>query len=264
MTTLTLTHIKKLVELEAQVQYDSFPPNGQVPYEVIDCTSSVLLSAPHGAKTFRQNDKEIWHEEDEYTAGMSLLIAEICGISAIVMKWKCRDYDPNYTNRDDLPYKKEVGKLINEKGVHYVIDLHGAALFSEKLDSDQTIDLGTRQQKADDPPSINLAHVNYLEGLLGDVGGQCEATNFVVRRNRFPASGPGTITTFASKHKIPNTDVNVEAIQIEMKPQVRVAQRFPAATLYKSCGPFDANPTCVLHMLQSLANFVEYLKERVN
>ena len=46
-----------------------------------------------------------------------------------------------------------------------------------------------------------------------------------------------------------------------MKPQVRVANRFPTATLYKSCGPYQAQADNVMHMLQSLANFIEYLKE---
>ena len=264
MEKLTLSHFKRLIELEKQIRYDNFPPAGESPFEVINCSSPVLLSAPHGAITYRNNGEQIWHEEDEYTAGMVLLLSEICEVSAIAMKWKCQDYDPNYTNRDDLAYKREITKLIDEHDIRYVLDLHGAALFSKGLDSDQTIDLGTRQKVVKDTPSINLAHVDYFERLLGSIGDRCEIANFVVRRNRFSASGPGTITTFASRQKVLNTDVNVQAMQIEMKPQVRVAQRFPAATLYRSCGPFDADPTCVLHMLQSLANFVEYLKNQAN
>lgn len=264
MEKLNLAHINRLVELEKRIHYDSFPPAGEAPFEVINRNSPVLLSAPHGTITFRNNEKQIWHEEDEYTSGIALLISEICDASAIVMKWKCQDYDPNYTNRDDIAYKREIAKLIDKHGIRYVIDLHGAALFSERLDSDQIIDLGTRQQRAEDPPSINLAHVNYFEGLLANTGDQCEPMSFTVLRNRFPAFGPGTVTTFVSRHKISNTDVNVQALQIEIKPQVRVVHRFPSASLYKTCGSFDANPTCVLHMIQSLAEFVEYLKERVD
>ncbi|MCQ3935715.1 MAG: hypothetical protein DPW18_01585 [Chloroflexi bacterium] len=263
MEKLTLAHIEKLVELEKQVRYDDFPPVGQLPFEVINYDSPVLLSAPHGAITFRNDGKQIWHEEDEYTAGMALLLSEICNTPAIVMKAKCGEYDPNYTEREDIPYKREIQRLIEERGIRFVIDLHGAAMYSPTLDADQTIDLGIRQKSPADTSSIGLEHVEQLELLFSTMEPGCKSSDFVVRRNRFSASNPGTITTFASKHKSINSDMNVQAIQIEMKPQLRVVKRLPSATLYKSCGPFEANPLSVLHTLQSLVNFVAYLKNQI-
>lgn len=261
MKNLTLVQIKDLIELEKQVHYNETPPLGQAPFEIIAYNSPILISAPHGARTRRDSQDQIWHEEDEYTAGMALLLSGICGVSAIAMKFKCGDYDPNFTDKDNIQYKMEIRKLIKQQGVRFVIDLHGAALYSPSLDSDQTIDLGTRQKIPNEKPSIDLVHVEQLEKLLGATTRGCDSSTFVVKRNRFSASSPGTITTFASKHKIPGTDINVQALQIEMKPQVRVAKRFTPATLYKSCGPFEANPACVLHMIQSLVNFIEYLKK---
>lgn len=252
--------IEQLIQIEAEIHYAELPPPGCVPFVVVRRESPVILSAPHGAITFRNNNDEIWHEEDEYTASMALLISEICSVSAIAMKWKCKDYDPNYTESDDLPYKREIRKLIDELGVQFIIDLHGAALYSPKLDKNQTIDLGIRQKNKEDEPSFKLIHVEKFEQFLCANESEFESTDFIVRRNKFPAAGPGTITSFASKQRIPDTDIHVQALQIEMKPHVRVAQRFQSASLYKSCGPFTASSSSVLHMLQSLVNFIEYLK----
>jgi hypothetical protein len=55
---------------------------------------------------------------------------------------------------------------------------------------------------------------------------------------------------------------NVQAIQIEMKPQVRIAKRFPTATQYEEHGEFEADPDCILHTIQALVDFIEYLKEQ--
>ena len=115
MLILTPDLILKLIEIETQIRYDSLPPAGQAPFQVVAKKSPVLLSAPHGAITFRNSDQQIWHEEDEYTAGMALLLSEICGVSAIAMKQKCQEYDPNFTKRDDLPYKREILNLIDSQ-----------------------------------------------------------------------------------------------------------------------------------------------------
>ncbi len=257
---LPVNTIDQLIQIEKGIHYTELPPPGRAPFVVVRRESPIILSAPHGAITFRNNNTEIWHEEDEYTAGMALLISEICGVSAIAMNWKCNDYDPNHTNIDDLPYKREIKKLIDELSVQFVIDLHGAALYSPTLDNDQTIDIGIRQSNKEDEPSFKLIHVEKLENFLYASESEFEPTDFIIRRNKFPAAGPGTITSFASKQKIPDTDIHVQAIQIEMKPQVRVVKRFESASLYKSCGIFTASSSSILHMLQSLVNFIEYLK----
>lgn len=262
MTQITKTHFLRLIEIESQVQYDEFPPEGQEPLELVIHDAPVLVSAPHGAKSFRNSKDEIWHEEDEYTAGMALLLADICQIPAIALKWKSANYDPNFTDNNEIAYKLAIKNLIEKHGVKYVLDLHGAALYSPTLDRDQTIDLGIRQKDLTDLPSMDLTHVHILEQYLCNSTGNGNPQNFVVRRNKFPAKGKGTITTFASTQIIPTTDMHIQALQIEMKPQVRVAKRFSSASLYKSCGPYAAEPASVLDMLQSLVNFIEYLKTK--
>ena len=192
---------------------------------------------------------------------MALLLAEICPVSAIALTYQSNSYDPNYTPDDNVAYKQALRRLLTENHVLYVIDLHGAALNSPTLSPQQTIDLGLRQKDLSASPSMNLTHVEELERLLRQTEGECDSDCFVVERNRFPGAGQGTITSFACSQIIPGTDIHVQAIQIEMKPQVRIAHRLPTATLYKSCGPYDAYPTCVWHMLEALIGFIEYLTE---
>jgi hypothetical protein len=83
MTTLPENIIEKLIQIEAGIHYFESPEPGQMPFVVIERESPVILSAPHGAMTFRNNHTESWHEEDEYTAGMALLLSEICNTSVM-------------------------------------------------------------------------------------------------------------------------------------------------------------------------------------
>ena len=260
MVTITLDHIRQLIQREAGVHYNEPHPQGEAPFVVVRRQSPVLLSAPHGARTYRNNAGERWHEEDDYTAGMVLLLSELCGTAAMATMWRIDDYDPNYY--EACPYKEALGKLIQEAGIRYVIDLHGAALNSTTLDPNQTIDLGFRSEQ-DGERSMDEQYIRELEHCLQVTDNDCDPACFVIGRNRFAAKGRGTITTFAHHQFVPGTQERVQAIQIEMKPQVRIAHRFPTATLYKSCGHYDADPHCVVHTLQALANFVGHLKATV-
>lgn len=262
MITIIPDHITKLIAYESEIHYCEPPQqdgNGR-PYIVIESDSQVLLSAPHGARTFRNNGVQIWHEEDEYTAGMAILLGHLCGVSVIATNSQNNVYDPNYTVDLQVPYKRDLLRLIQEHHIHYVIDLHGAALNSTFLDPKQTIDLGLRQRSRTQEPSMDIAHVEVLESLLLDTRNQCDSDSFVVGRNRLAGASEGTVITFASNQMIEGTNSRVQAIQIEMKPQVRIAYRFPTATLFSSCGSYQARPENVIHMLQSLVDFIDYLK----
>lgn len=261
MTVITSKHIDRLIALESLVNYDTPPIDGGEPFIIIHNDALVLISAPHGARTFRHNEEQVWHEEDEYTAGMALLLGELCRVPVIATNYKNNSYDPNHTPDVSVAYKQALGRLIQQHNVRFVIDLHGAALYSQTLDPKQTIDLGLRQNQINQIPSMEIHHVEKLEGFLTNTGTAYDPSCFVVGRNKFPGAGDGTVSTYAASQTVPGTDRNVQAIQIEMKPQVRIANRFKAATLYKSCGTYQAQAENVMHMLQSLVDFIDYLKE---
>ena len=261
MTEITPVHINRLIEFEASVRYDEAPPDKEKPFIVENRKSPILISAPHGARTFRDDDKEVWHEEDEYTAGLAQLLGEICDVSVIATVHKNEEYDPNYVRDDSVPYKQTIRTLIEDSGVKFVIDLHGAALNSRILKSPGTIDLGFRGKELQER-SMSEKHVQTLEALFTSTDGKCPSSDFVVCRNKFPARGRGTITTFVFCCFGLDTGYNVQSVQIEMKPQVRIARRFQTATLYKSCGDYEADSASIFHTIETLSEFIEYLKDQ--
>src|SRR6266536_2014367 len=87
--------IERLIQIEAGIHYTELPPPERTPFVVVRRDSPIILSAPHGAITYRNNGKEIWHEEDEYTVGMALLLSELCKTSVIATIWRTEDSDPN-------------------------------------------------------------------------------------------------------------------------------------------------------------------------
>lgn len=260
MIDITQDYIDRLIALESQVHYSTQPPVGEESFTVIDRASPILISAPHGARTFRNNSDEVWHEEDEYTAGIAQLLGEICEVSVIATVFQNHQYDPNNVRDDNVAYKQAIQSLIESSGVKFVLDVHGAALKSSKLATNQTIDLGFRSKSIQER-SMNEEHILKLEHLLEATENKCDPDCFVVGQNKFPGRGRGTITTFVFCCFGLDTNQKVQSVQIELKPQVRVIRRFPTASLYKSCGEYEADQKCVMHLLQALANFIHYLKD---
>ena len=256
MKIISSQQIDNLIEIEWHIHYKESPPKDVLPFVILDRGSPFLLSAPHGCRTYRNRNGETWHEEDEYTTGMALLLGELCRVSVIATIWQTKDSDPNDTIEKDnrvnrlSPYKMAVRRLC-EQGAHWVIDLHGARQDTKNMDQDHLVDLGTRKELKSLPDAQLNKLQEFLEASLG---------SGVVHRNGFPAREDGrTITSFC------HGDLNLHAVQIEMKPSVRVAHRRVDATMYgkpisEGGGPYDAPASLVLGMMQSLVDFIEYLK----
>ncbi len=250
---ITRAHIRRLVALESQVRYNQSPPAGQPPFRLLRGDGPVLLSAPHGARTFRNDRKQLFHGEDEYTAGMVLLLAETCHTPAIATVYRDDSSDPNHS--PTCAYKDALRRLMVDSQTRFVIDLHGAAQNSRTLDVDQTIDLGLQgSQNGDEALSMDEQHVRRLEALFLRAGQQSQPKDFVVRRNRFPARGEGTVTSFVRSV----SGDTVQALQIELKPQLRIAHRLPPEAMHRRS--FVADPDILLQALQALADFIAYLQ----
>ena len=245
--TLTITpkHLTQLIAIESGVHYTELPPPERDPFVVIPRPSSVLLSAPHGALTYRNNEHELWHDEDEYTAGIALLLSELCQTSVIATVWRNEKEDPNYHGETRSKYKQALKQLVRSQGIQWVIDLHGAGTTTTQMEKIRWVDLGTRKQK----PSLSPAHRHKLMHLL-----EARLGTGRVSHNGFPAEFEGrTITAYS--HGI----LGLSAVQVEMKPCVRVPFRRTDAALFAENGPFSAKPDHVIGMLQALADFITYL-----
>jgi len=245
MTEINTDHLDKLIAIESSVHYGEPPPPGQLPFIAISHDSPILISAPHGARTFRNSPDEQWHEEDEYTAGMALLVAELCGASVITTIWRTDDSDPNYHGEPRSQYKQTIRRIYNSKKIHWVVDLHGASERTNKMPANYLVDLGSRKAQE----SIPRPQLNELERFLAARLGKN-----TVHHNAFPASEPGrTITAFCHE------ELELHSVQIEMKPSVRVPLRRTDATRYSSEGPFVAPADKVIGMMQGLVDFINYL-----
>jgi len=247
MVVLGPQHLDQLVRIEAHVHYGEPPPPGQLPFVVAERDSPVLLSAPHGTRTYRNDADEEWHEEDEYTAGMALLLSELCGTSVIANVWRSDACDPNAHGEARCAYKQALRKVVQERHIRWVLDLHGArennALLGECL-----IDLGTRKGSRSLPVKQRDKLQRFIESRLG------EGT---VSLDKIPATGVNRITAYCQE------SLCIAAVQLEMKPSVRVVYRRPDASAFAKLGPFSAESDQVLAMLQSLADFIDCLKSTV-
>jgi hypothetical protein len=194
--------------------------------------------------TRRNSRREEWHQEDDYTAALALLLAERCQTSVIATLWRTDSEDPNHHVEDNSAYKRAIRRLIDKGDVRWVIDLHAAR--DESMPRNVLVDLGTRREKQSLPP-VHLAEMTrVIEGHLG--AGSVSHNIFPARVNR------RTITAYS--HGV----LGLYAVQVEMKSAVRVPERRVDATAYAESGPFAARPHNIVGMLQALADFVGYLE----
>lgn len=257
MTILANHTIEQLIHTEAGVHYGEPPPYGIPPFVYLDRNSPILLSAPHGCRTFRDRENEKWHEEDEYTAGMALLLSELCDTSVIATIWRTDDSDPNDTKEDEKcgsPYKQALRVLKAQGKIRWVIDLHGASVNSSRMAETQLVDLGTGKESLSLPVDNLNALRQYIEKYIGP-----GATD---RRDQegWTASTKGrSITAFSHQ------TLGLHSVQVEIKPCVRIAQRRTDASMYGKAladggGPYSAPAHMVVAMMQALVDFIEYLK----
>lgn len=235
--------IERLIQIESHVHYCEPPPPGAESFVVIAHDSPVLISAPHGTRTFRNGGGETWHEEDEYTAGIALLLAEYLGVSAIANVWRDDKRDPNYYN--DCVYKEGMKQLVEGRKIRFVIDLHGAREDHPRM-KDALVDLGS----LNDGRALDAAHRDVLNAALCRVFGE-KATSL----NVFPAEKSDTVTKYC--HDI----LGIQALQVEMKPSVRVPVRRTDASAFAKLGPYSAPPGGVWKMLGVLETFIRHLEK---
>ncbi|MFM8322725.1 MAG: hypothetical protein ACKOC5_17575 [Chloroflexota bacterium] len=256
MIELSLAYIERLIRTESAIHYGVLPPTGRPPFIYLDRGSPVLLSAPHGCRTYRGRSQEGWHDEDEYTAGMALLLSELLGVSVIATIWMTPGSDPNDTYEEHSPYKQTIRRLAERGRLRAVLDLHGAGQDSPNLAPAQLVDLGAGPLRDSGRPTLPAETLAAIRGLIERRLGAGSTQRGAA--TGFPAAVTRrTVTAFAAG------DLGLQALQIEMKPSVRVPWRRADATLYGrhgvSGGPYAAEPQDVLSMLHALVEVIEYL-----
>jgi hypothetical protein len=252
MPTLPASILDRLIQIESEIHYTELPPPGRPPFVAIRRESTVILSAPHGALTFRNNHTETWHEEDEYTAGMVLLLSELCGTSVIATIHRTEGSDPNEHAEGQSPYKQKLRQMMEKTHARWVIDLHGAGEDNPRLMDGQKVELGTGNEDDYLPADAHQTLIAILEKHLG--AGAADRGD----KSGFRADGEHRMAAFA--HRV----LGLHSVQIEMKPSVRTARRRVDSSMYRKNtsygGPYSAPAQNVTAMLQSLVEFIEYLQ----
>ncbi|MEA4908345.1 MAG: hypothetical protein GYA17_19120 [Chloroflexi bacterium] len=112
--------LNRLIELESEIHYRTPAPAGEAEFDFSAGRVPVLLSAPHGAAHTRNGRLK---EEDEFTAGMARLVAELTGAHALFARYMSHT-DPNYY--PGVAYKRDLQTWAQKAPFGFVIDLHGA------------------------------------------------------------------------------------------------------------------------------------------
>ena len=218
------------------MRYQEPPENGQPRLGQLPGDTPVLLSAPHAAVHSRQGETK---EEEEFTAALARLVAGLTDAHALyTRRWS--PTDPNWYR--DVPYKRRVRHLVNEDGIRFVLDLHGAA-------PDRPFGLALGTMEGGSCPEQRGDIIRRLEAQ-GFRPGAAFPDRLDVDET-FTArglDGQETITSFVSGR------LGVPAAQIELHPLLRVVERRPDATLP---GPFHGDPERIERVVQALVAVVE-------
>ncbi|HQL38195.1 MAG TPA: hypothetical protein PKV95_01850 [Anaerolineaceae bacterium] len=228
--------LDRLVELETEINYRTPPPPGEPEFYHRTGRRPLLISAPHGAAHTRAGRIK---DEEDYTAGMAFLLAELTGAHALAAV-ALSSTDPNWAA--NAPYKFRLAELVHRHRIRFVLDLHGAAAYR-----DFGIAIGTLHGRSC-PPGV------ILQVLHGHGFGE-EAT-WLSRLDvdeTFPgtgADGQETITRFCAE------TLHVKAAQLEVNAYLRVVRRRPLAA---ERNPFDGEPEHIRRTVAALADLVEQL-----
>jgi hypothetical protein len=231
--------IERLIELEESgVRYQERASNDEAEYLHVPGQVPVLLSAPHGAVHGR--DGRPRKEEDEYTAGLARLVAEMTGAHALYARRRS-DTDPNY--HSEAPYRDLLRTIVLAQSMHFVLDVHGASAGREFGIALGTIDGTSCPQHEDLIVDILEAH-----GFMRNGAG----LDRLALNERYFTGGKDqdTITRYVSQ------ELNLPAAQFEINQWLRVARRLPDA----SCaGPFQGDVRYIRRTVHALVALVHAL-----
>lgn len=197
-----------------QVRPDDPPADGDPFFRIEMGWLPVLVSAPHGARHWRRGR---FKGEDRFTAALAYWLHRETGAHAIFSHRRASE-DPNFDPGGR--YKASVRRLVAAHGICFVLDLHGMS-----SRHGPAVELGTMHGR-----SCRRFAPLIVAGFAAQGFDGAAPARLVVDLN-FPASGQHTVTRFAAEQ------LGIEAVQIELAPCCRDAQRAPPEMVKRA---FDA------------------------
>jgi hypothetical protein len=230
--------LRRLVELESDVRYQEWATEDEPEFRHTGGSLPVLLSAPHGAVHTRAGRLK---EEDEYTAGLCRLVAELSGAHALYARRKSRT-DPNWHRA--VPFKRRLAQIAEQEGVRFVLDLHAAAA-SRRFG----VALGTMCGESCPAYRADIVRILRQGGFREDARGLDRLDldrRFTARGKR----GQETITRYACQ------GLGIPAAQFELHPCLRIVERRPDASFER---PFRGDPQQIERVVRVLVELVSWL-----
>lgn len=233
--------LEELVEFENDVHYQEYADDDQPEYAYIKGNMPILLSAPHGAVHTRDGENK---EEDEYTAGLARLIGNRTSSHVIYARRKSR----TDLNADPAaPYKQALQQIIQENGIRFVLDLHGA-----NMDRNFGIALGTLHGKSCSEQEKQIIVSAFEKFGISETGiglSRLDDNNQLVglgNANREP------IVKFCYRNSIP-------AAQIEINAWLRIPKRREDASAPDK--NFKGDQRLIINIINAFSDIISSIGE---
>ncbi|MFA9560211.1 hypothetical protein ACERII_23110 [Evansella sp. AB-rgal1] len=155
--------------------------------------SNILITAPHTTSHIRDIGMKV---ADVYTGSMSLLLHEYTGVHVLYSTKEARD--GNFYN--DVEFKRELARIVQEHNIVLVIDLHGAA-----RSRPFQVDIGTANGT-----TIGKTKVEKLTSVF-----QQNGINPVYENHTFSAGSSANIANYS------RNQLGVEGVQLEFNRNLR-------------------------------------------
>lgn len=186
-------------------------------FDIITGKIPVLISAPHGARPFR-NGEPRGVGEDEYTASIAIILGKLTEAHVIYVK-NATKKDPNYY--PGTKYKQAIKEIVNKYKIKFIADIHGA---SNK--NDFKVDVGIIDVKDMNKCSCPIFK-DIIQESLKEIreaqGGKLFNIKFAGAGK--PKEGIETVTRFAKDTCM------IEAAQFEIRADCRILKQKPDATM---------------------------------
>ena len=227
----------RAIEFE-RIQYDGANDDY---FEVIEGSMPILFSAPHGTKHLRDG---AWKGEDEYTASLAITLGGLTGAHVIFVKNKTKE-DSNYV--PTTRYKRAIRKLVHEKGIRFLADIHGA-----DIGRNYKVTVGIIDEE-----DMERCSCPRCKPLIEEAFRAFQYPLFNL--DAFTAGSPGTVTSFARHF------CGIEAAQFEINARYRIVERKPDSTraMHGDEPSFRAEEAHVLELVQCLEEMVVRIKEEI-
>ena len=201
----------------------------------------VLISAPHGAKHFREGK---WKGEDEYTASIAIKLGEVTGAHVIYVKNKTRE-DSNRS--EETKYKGKIKQIIEEYGIRFVADIHG-------VDRDKRFKICAGVVDDD----VEKCSCPTFKGIIAAALRDFQEPP-IFNRPLCKARGKGTVTSFA-RHTC-----GIESAQFEINAKYRIVERKPDSSKAKNGEEpaFRAGAKDVLELFTCLKELILRIKDEI-